>query len=136
MSMRKAIITGVISNEINTTPTSTGTARARFDVAVNEVVKGNRVTTYIPCTTYDKYHISLLEKNFFKGKAIEVEGKIRPYRYTAADGSTRKGFDVVIDSIGFVPGGSREKTEDAQAEAQVDDGADAAEENVEDKPED
>lgn len=123
MSKRKAIISGIICSDINFTSTSKGTPRAKFTVAVNEVSGGEKISTFIPCTSYS--NLEFLKKHFHKGKPIEVEGKLNPYTYTRKDGSKGNGFEVLVTEIGFCPVSKSENADDSDSQETINDNTDA-----------
>ena len=103
MSKRKAIVSGIICTDVQVDKTSGGKDRVRFTVAVNEVFGNKKVSTFIPCTAYETGLVEFIGKYFYKGKPIEVEGRLNPYRYER-DGQKRSGFEVLVDTADFVPG--------------------------------
>lgn len=82
--------------------TQSGTAMARFTVAVDRRTKPGeeRQADFISVTAWNK-QAEFVCKYFSKGNRIALTGSIRTGSYTAQDGSKRYTTDVWADSIEF-----------------------------------
>ncbi len=110
-SLNRVILVGNLTVDPELRYTQTGTARARFQIAVNRRWKdrdGNlqEEATFIPITVWGAQAENCV--NFLtKGKQVAVEGRLRIYTFQPEEGEPRKVTEVVADNVVFL--GSRKE---------------------------
>ena len=102
--MNKVTLVGRLTRDVDSRTTESGKAMARFSVAVNRRFKnaeGNYDADFINCICYDKT-AECIGKNFSKGSAIGIVGRIQTGSYTNKDGAKVYTTDVVVEDAEFV----------------------------------
>ena len=105
---RMAIVSGICCTDVQADQTPGGKSRSRFTVVVNEGTGEKRISTFLPCTAYGQT-ADFAAKHLAKGKPVEVVGKMNPYTYER-DNQKRHGFEILVDSLDFVPGDTKKTT--------------------------
>jgi single-strand DNA-binding protein len=68
---------------------------ARFSIASNKKIKGEKVTTWLNVTVFDEYKVEFVGKYLNKGDKVFIEGEPAARAYEK-DGEARASFDVVL----------------------------------------
>ena len=105
--MNKVILIGRLTRDPEVRVLSTGTAVAKFSLAINRNFRnkeGNIDADFINITVYGR-QVDVVQKYTSKGSQIGVEGRIQTRTYDAQDGTKRYTTDVVVDNFEFL--GSR-----------------------------
>ncbi len=92
---------------------------ASFSVACTGRKKDS--VNYFDCKAF-RGTAEVISKYFKKGDSIVVYGSMNQYSYQKADGSTQRGWEVIVDNIDFAKGGSNNaqpKEEEKPVEEQV-----------------
>lgn len=72
-----------------------GTRYARFSLASNKKVKGEKVTTWVNVTVFDENKIDFLMKYVTKGTKLFIEGEPQARAYES-NGEMRASLDVIL----------------------------------------
>lgn len=83
--------------------TQSGTPVASFTLAVNRDVAsqdGTRAADYIDCVAW-RSTAEFISRNFAKGSAAVVSGRLQQRDWTDKEGNKRRSFEVVVESIYF-----------------------------------
>ena len=105
-SLNKVILIGNVTHDPELKYTQNGTARTRFDIAINRVYKNSsgekeEETTFAPIVTWG----SLAENcaNYLaKGRPVAVEGRLRIDSFENSEGVKVKVIEVVANSVQFL----------------------------------
>ena len=100
-----AIITGRVTKDIEIRKTETGKTVTNFTLACDRDTKdaeGNYPTDFIECTAWG-FTAEMIAKNFYKGKPMEVTGRIQDKSWKDKEGKTHKAVGVVVERVNFVP---------------------------------
>jgi single-strand DNA-binding protein len=84
--------------------TQGGTTVCTFTIAINppKTMTGERQDPdFIPIKTFGK-RADVCAQYLAKGRKVAVQGRLHPYSYTAQDGSTRYGFEIIANEITFL----------------------------------
>ena len=115
--MNLVILKGRITADPTIRTANSGTTIAGFSIAVDRRLKdkvtGERKTDFIRCTAFGKT-AEMLQRFFFKGKEILVEGELQQNDYTDKDGHDVKTYQVIVNQVHFC--GSKSDTEQSGAE--------------------
>ena len=85
-----------------------GTTVAKFTIAINDCVKGEETTNYIPVTAFGKIADNCF-KYLSKGRQVAVVGKVQTGSYENKEGKKVYTTDIIANNVDFI--GGREKTE-------------------------
>lgn len=98
------VIMGRLTRDPELRRTQTGTAVARFTLAVDRDFKdkqtGERATDYIDCVAW-RTTGEFVSKYFTKGRMAVVEGRLQIRDWTDKEGNKRRSAEVVADSVYF-----------------------------------
>lgn len=112
--MNKVNILGRITKDIELRHSQTGTAVAKFNVAVKRKQKnkeGNYDSDFINCVAYNQL-AEMIHKYFAKGNRIAIDGRIQSGSYTNQKGDKVYTTDIVVEEVEFVDA----KQEETQTE--------------------
>lgn len=85
----------------------------KFSLAVN---RDKETTDFLECSSLGRT-ADFIGRYFNKGDGISIQGSLQTYEYEK-DGTKRKGTQVFVESVGFVPA-KKEKPEEPVSEAPV-----------------
>ena len=129
--MNKIVLTGRLATDPTFFETKNGDKGATFRIAV----KDGKDTDFFTVTTYRD--ADFIEKYFYKGKAIEVDGKLKQNSYKSNGVNEEKPFiiakEIHFGDSGFKEG-SRTYSDPQQVDAQPNAGDQQFEENDEEMP--
>ena len=110
--LNKIVLMGRLTAQPELKATPSGVAVTSFKIAVDRAGK-EKATDFIPVVAW-RSSAEFVCKYFGKGDPITVDGKIQMRQYTTKDGDKRTAFEVVADSVGFVPAAAakREKVDE------------------------
>ena len=106
--MNLAVLIGRTTKDIELQRSTSGTAIARFTVAVNRRVEG---ADFIGCVAFGKTAENM-EKYVKKGSKIAVQGHIQTGSYTNNEGKKIYTTDVIADNVEFIDTHKAEKQEE------------------------
>lgn len=86
------------------------------DIAIDDYVKGNNITTWVRVKSSKENHIRLSEY-LTKGRMVLVEGTLSTSIWTDKNGESHVQISVIADSIAFVNTGKREATDSPATQA-------------------
>lgn len=98
-------IQGRLTGDPEVNPTSNGSTRCNFRVAVNRRIgKDTEKTSFIPVVVFGKEAINCGEY-LSKGRSVMVSGEFEADEYEDREGNKRTGFSVVAQKVIFGSGG-------------------------------
>ena len=114
-SLNKVILIGNLTADPELQYTSSGTARARFRLAVNRQYKDREgklqeEATFIPIVAWGN-QAENCATYLSKGRSVAVEGRLRVYSFDTDEGDRRYMTEVVASSVQFLGGAPRSETE-------------------------
>ena len=104
--------------------TQGGTKVARFSLACDRAFKdknGERQTDWLDCSAFGKT-AEFVEKFFFKGSLLALDGRIQTRSYQDKHGNNRKAVEIVAENVHFAESKKKDdshrpgKPEKAQAD--------------------
>lgn len=75
---------------------NSGKRFARFSLASNKVIKGEKITTWTNVTVFDEFKIDIIEKYVSQGDKLFIEGEPQARGYTDKSGEAKASLDVVL----------------------------------------
>lgn len=107
-------IAGRIGKDAEVRHTQSGDAVASFDVAVEQRIKGEKVTTWVRCSLWGE-RAGKAAPYLTKGTAIAISGEARATAYMPRDGDKpRAQLECRVDRMTFLGGGERGRDQPAQ----------------------
>lgn len=114
--MNKVILIGRLTADPEMRQTTNGTSVATFAVAVKRPRSKDGATDFITVVAW-RQAADFVCRYFGKGSPILVEGQLQSRDYTDKSGSKRRAWEVIADSVSFVPGANGGRN---NAEAETD----------------
>ena len=107
----KVILIGNLTADPDLQYTSNGTAKAKFNIAVNRKYKDSsgvlqEDVTFVPITVWGQ-QAENVSTYLSKGRPVMVEGRLRIHSFENDDGEKRKYTEVVAQSVQFLGGQSK-----------------------------
>lgn len=101
--MNSVQLVGRLTKDPDVRYTDGGTSIARFSVACDRRFKrdGEDGADFIPCVAFGKT-AEFMEKYFYKGKRIGLNGRIQTGSYTNKEGQKIYTTDVIVENVEFV----------------------------------
>lgn len=120
--MNKVCLTGRITKDVELRYTETGTAVARFNIAVARNYKntsGEYDTDFITCVVYRKT-AEILKEYISKGDLLGITGRIQTRNYKDNDNKTVYVTEIIADNVDFLhtKGNSSNKEKSTSNEAE------------------
>ena len=137
-SLNVVVLIGNLTEDPELKHTQSGTARARFSIAINRKFKDASGTlvdevTFVPVVTWGS-QAENCAKYLEKGRSIAVEGRLRISSFENAEGERKKVAEVVAHAVQFLgskPGnGQSEAAEPVQGTSQPAEQGDSITEEV------
>lgn len=94
--LAKTVLIGNLGRDPEVKTTQSGERYARFSVAVNKTVKGEKVTRWFDVTCWDSKKVEVLESYARKGTKLFVEGDLETRTYTDKNGAEKLAVEIVI----------------------------------------
>lgn len=110
--MNRIILSGRMTKDVELRHTQTGTAVAKFNVAVKRNVKnkeGKYDSDFINCIAYNQLG-EMISKYFKKSSRIGLIGRIQSGSYTNQKGDKVYTTDIVVDEVEFLDEKPKEET--------------------------
>lgn len=101
--LNRVILMGRLTAEPDYRQTESGTALARFTLAVERDFSGQgkeRETDFLDVQTW-RGTADFVNKYFHKGQLVAVQGRIQVRNYTDKNGDKRRSWDIVADQVYF-----------------------------------
>lgn len=114
LAYNKTMISGRMVNEPELVQTEKGKILARFSIAVNEY---KAKTQFFSCIAFDRT-AQFIEKNFHKGEAIFIEGRIDQYTYDDKNGAKRTAYTIIANEAKFVESANSKTIKEFDSEDQ------------------
>jgi len=110
-SLNKVILIGNLTGDPELRYTPSGTARARFSVAVNRQYKDasgktQEEVTFVPIVTWGA-QAENCATYLAKGRAVAVEGRLRIDSFENDEGERKKVVEVIASNVQFLGGPPR-----------------------------
>jgi len=107
-SMNKVVLIGNLTADPELRYTPSGTARTRFDIAVNRRYKGGdgqlkEEATFVPIVVWGS-QAENCANYLVKGRSVAVEGRLRIDSFENAEGERKKIVEVVANDVQFLGG--------------------------------
>jgi len=96
----KVTLLGAVGKDPEVRYTASGMAVASFSLATEETSKGEKVTHWHNCVTFDKL-AGIVEQYVKKGAKLYCEGKIQYQQYDK-DGEKRTATKIVVNEISLL----------------------------------
>lgn len=96
----KVTLLGAVGKDPEVRYTASGMAVASFSLATEETSKGEKVTMWHNCVTFDKL-AGIVEQYVKKGAKLYCEGKIQ-YQQYEKDGEKRTATKIVVNEISLL----------------------------------
>lgn len=114
-SFNKVILIGNLTADPELQYTASGTARAKFRIAVNRKYKDNsgqlhEDVTFVPIVAWET-QAENCANYLSKGQSVAVEGRLRIYSFTDEEGKEVRWFEVVAHNVQFLGGPPRAESE-------------------------
>jgi len=107
-NLNRVILIGNLTADPDLSYTGSGTARAKFRIAVNRQYKDasgqlKEETAYIPIVTWGAQAENCA--NYLrKGRSVAVEGRLRVYSFNDEEGREVRWFEIVAQNVQFLGG--------------------------------
>jgi len=121
-SLNLVTLIGNLTADPELKETQSGTARARFSIAINRKWKNSSgqlqdETTYVPIVVWDN-NAKNCAKYIGKGRSVAVVGRLRIDSFENAEGERKKVVEVVATNVQFLGGNPTNRQSDAAEPAQ------------------
>lgn len=103
MSINRIVLMGNITRDLELRSTPSGKSVLQFSVAVERDAKdanGNKKTDFIDCVSWNGT-AEFISRNFVKGSAIAIDGKLQIDEWTDKEGGKRKASKILVQSVSF-----------------------------------
>lgn len=94
--LAKVIIMGNVGRDPEIRTTSNGDSYARFSLATNKVVKGEKQTQWWDVTVFDSKKAEVVQAYVSRGSKLYIEGELQTREYQAKDGTTKTAVEVIV----------------------------------------
>lgn len=103
MSINRIVLMGNITRDLELRSTTSGKSVLQFSIAVERDKKdtnGNKNTDFIDCVAWNST-AEFISRNFVKGSAIAIDGKLQIEEWNDKDGGKRKAAKILVQSVSF-----------------------------------
>lgn len=94
--LAKTTLIGNLGRDPEIKANASGDKYARFSVAVNKTVKGEKTTMWVDVSCWDQKKVEVLELYARKGTKLFVEGDLTTRTYTDKNGAEKLAVEVAI----------------------------------------
>jgi len=94
--LAKVTLIGNLGRDPEIRQTANGDSYARFSIATNKVVKGEKTTQWWDVTCFDSKKAEIVESYCTKGSRVFIEGELQTREYQAKDGTTKTAVECVV----------------------------------------
>jgi single-strand DNA-binding protein len=94
--LSKVLLIGNVGRDPEIRQTSSGDSFARFSLATNKVVKGEKFTQWWDITIFDSKKAELAQTYLTRGSKVYIEGELNVREYQGKDGATKTAIEVVV----------------------------------------
>lgn len=117
MSLNKVILIGRLTNDVEVQAINEKTSKAKFTLAVDRNYKTKNSdkpeTDFINIVAWNG-SAKFASQYFHKGKQVYIVGSLETYKYES-DGTTKYGFNIKADEVGFADSKSGGNNTDNQS---------------------
>lgn len=120
--LNRVVLIGNLTDDPELRYTQSGTARARFSIAVNRRYRdreGNlqEETTFVPIVVWGP-QAERCANYLGKGRLVAIDGRLRIETFETEEGERRKVAEVIAERVQFLGGPGRQEVE-VEAEEEV-----------------
>lgn len=94
--LAKVTLIGNLGRDPEIRNTNNGDPYARFSIATNKIVKGEKSTQWWDVTVFDTKKAEVVQAYVTKGSRVFVEGELQTREYQAKDGTTKTAVEVIV----------------------------------------
>lgn len=94
--LAKVIIMGNVGRDPEIRQTSNGDNYARFSIATNKIVKGEKQTQWWDVTVFDSKKAEVVQAYVSRGSKLYIEGELQTREYQGKDGTTKTAVEVIV----------------------------------------
>jgi len=94
--LAKVMLIGNVGRDPEIRQTSSGDSYARFSLATNKVVKGEKQTQWWDVTIFDSKKAEIVQAYVTRGSRIYIEGELGTREYQSKDGTTKTAVEVIV----------------------------------------
>jgi single-strand DNA-binding protein len=94
--LAKVTLIGNLGRDPEIRQTSNGDSYARFSIATNKIVKGQKSTQWWDVTVFDSKKAEIVQAYVTKGTRVFVEGELQTREYQSKDGTTKTAVEVIV----------------------------------------
>lgn len=109
--LNKVLLIGNLTRDPELQYLPSGTALCKFDIAINRRFKDKDETTFLSIETWGKT-AEFCKEYLAKGRSVFIDGRIKIDSWDAQDGTKRKRYVIVADSVGFADSKSSKSQSD------------------------
>ena len=94
--LSKVMLIGNVGRDPEIRQTNSGDSFARFSLATNKVVKGEKFTQWWDVTIFDSKKAELAQTYITRGSKVYIEGELNVREYQGKDGTAKTAIEVVV----------------------------------------
>lgn len=94
--LAKVMLIGNVGRDPEIRQTNNGDSYARFSLATNKVVKGEKQTQWWDVTIFDSKKAEIVQSYVTRGSRIYIEGELGTREYQSKDGATKTAVEVIV----------------------------------------
>lgn len=94
--LAKVMLIGNVGRDPEIRQTNNGDSYARFSLATNKVVKGEKQTQWWDVTIFDSKKAEIVQAYVTRGSRIYIEGELGTREYQSKDGVTKTAVEVIV----------------------------------------
>ena len=94
--LSKVMLIGNVGRDPEIRQTNSGDSFARFSLATNKVVKGEKFTQWWDITIFDSKKAELAQTYLTRGSKVYIEGELNVREYQGKDGTAKTAIEVVV----------------------------------------
>jgi single-strand DNA-binding protein len=94
--LSKVMLIGNVGRDPEIRQTNNGDIFARFSLATNKVVKGEKFTQWWDITVFDSKKAQLAQEYLTRGSKVYIEGELNVREYQGKDGTAKTAIEVVV----------------------------------------
>lgn len=94
--LAKVMLIGNVGRDPEIRQTNSGDNYARFSLATNKVVKGDKQTQWWDVTIFDNKKAEIVQSYVTRGSRLYIEGELGTREYKGKDGTTKTAIEVIV----------------------------------------
>lgn len=104
----RLILAGYLASDVELRYTQSGKAVASFRLAVNEPGQDKDKALFLSVVVWEK-QAEVVSQYLTKGRPCLVDGRLTMRQYDVQDGSRRTVYELVAQTVRFLPDGNRQQ---------------------------